>query len=200
MMPMMDGFQMKKELGKDEQTATIPFIFLTSLDTKEKLREGMELGADDYLPKPFVMTELMKALITQFEKRDKLLKEYMKKAGKAPKKSTVNEHVLLKDKGNPRFIKIASILCVTAEDKYTKVYLDTNAKIISSLSLKEWETMLPEGNFIRIHRATIINIDGIEKVEKWFQRGYIVKIKGIPDGFEISRRYYSKLLEFYGGE
>jgi DNA-binding LytR/AlgR family response regulator len=60
--------------------------------------------------------------------------------------------------------------------------------------------MLPPNNFVRIHRATIINIEGIEKVDKWFQRSYKVKIKGISEGFEISRRYYSKIRELYGGE
>lgn len=201
MMPQLDGFQMKKELGKNEITATIPFIFLTSMNEREKFRKGMELGADDYLTKPVIMEELKKAIAAQLEKREKLLKEYMKKVGKEPKKEySNNEHILLKDKGNPRFVKVDTIICVTAEDKYTKVFLNTNEKMISSLSLKEWETMLPPNNFVRIHRATIINIEGIEKVDKWFQRSYKVKIKGISEGFEISRRYYSKIRELYGGE
>jgi DNA-binding response OmpR family regulator len=201
MMPVMDGFQLKKELLKDETAATTPFIFLTSMSEREKVRKGMELGADDYLTKPVIMEELKEAISVQLEKRNKLLKEYMKKIGKAPKKEYANnEHVLLKDKGTPRFVKIDSIRCITAEDKYTKVFLNTNEKIISSLSLKEWESMIPAKNFLRIHRATIINLESIEKVDKWFQRSYKVKIKGIDEGFEISRRYYSKIREFYGGE
>ncbi len=201
MMPQMDGFEMKKILGKEEITATIPFIFLTSMAEKEKFRKGMELGADDYLTKPVVMEELKKSIAVQLEKRERLLKEYMKKVGKEPKKEySSNEHVLLKDKGNPRFIKIGLIICITAEDKYTKVFLNTNEKIISSLSLKEWEGMLPSNLFIRIHRATIINIEGIEKVDKWFQRSYKAKLKGINEAFEISRRYYSRIRELYGGE
>lgn len=201
MMPLMDGFKFKKELSKDEVTATIPFIFLTSMTEREKFRKGMELGADDYLTKPVQMEELKNAIKIQLEKRKQLLKEYIKKAVKQPQKQySINEHVLLKDKGNPRFIKVGMIVCITAEEKYTKVYLSGNEKIISSMSLKEWEIILPQNIFIRIHRGTIINIEGIQKVYKWFQRGYKVKLKEIPDDFEISRRYYSKIREIYGGE
>lgn len=201
MMPKLDGYQLKKELGKEDTTATIPFIFLTSMHERENIRKGMELGADDYLMKPVNMEELRTAIITQMEKREKLMS--MKAA--APQKLPVKEHnpnefVMLKDKGNPKFVKIGTIICVTAEDKYTKVFLTNGEKIISSLSLKEWEDMVPQTSFIRIHRATLINIEGIEKVEKWFQRSYRVKLKGITEPFEISRRYYSKIREIYGGE
>lgn len=199
MMPAMDGFEMKKELAKDDVTATIPFIFLTSLSEKEKFRQGMELGADDYLNKPVNLDELKNAINTQLKKREKVLKDYMKKVGKEPKKEySTNEHVLIKDRGTPRFVKVASINCITAEEKYAKVFLNTNEKIIVSESLKEWEDMLPPNQFLRIHRATIINVDAIEKVDKWFQRGYKVKIKGVNDGFVISRRYYSRIKDLFG--
>lgn len=201
LMPQMDGFQMKKELGKNEVTATIPFIYLTSMSDRDKFRKGMELGADDYLLKPVILEELKKAIIIQLDKRDKLLKDYMKKFSKMPRKEYGNnEHIMLKDRGNPRFVKVGSILCITADEKYTRVFLNNGEKIISSLSLKEWEQMIPQGNFIRIHRATIINLDGIEKIDKWFQRGYKIKLKGIEETFEISRRYYSKIRDLFKGE
>ena len=201
MMPNMDGFQLKEELGKEEVTSIIPFIFLTSISEREKFRKGMELGADDYLNKPVVLDELKKAIDTQLSKRELLIKEYAKKHKKKQQKEyAYNEHVLLKDRGNPRFIKVESIICITADDKYTKVYLDSNEKIISANSLKGWEKLLPDNNFLRIHRATLINIAAIEKIDKWFNRGYKVKLKGITEGFEISRRYYSNIREIFGGE
>jgi len=48
MMPKLDGFGVLKELRSQLNTATIPFIFLTAKADRHDLREGMDLGADDY--------------------------------------------------------------------------------------------------------------------------------------------------------
>jgi len=59
MMPVMDGYETLKELRKHVVTATTPFIFLSAKNSPQDLRLGMELGADDYIPKPFTMEELV---------------------------------------------------------------------------------------------------------------------------------------------
>lgn len=69
MMPEVDGYQVLKLLRKNLVTEAIPFIFLTAKSTKADLREGMELGADDYLTKPFTRNELMKAISTRLDKQ-----------------------------------------------------------------------------------------------------------------------------------
>ncbi|NES79279.1 MULTISPECIES: response regulator [Okeania] len=69
MMPELDGYEVLKLLRKNLVTETIPFIFLTAKSTKADLREAMELGADDYLTKPFTRDELMKAINTRLEKQ-----------------------------------------------------------------------------------------------------------------------------------
>jgi two-component system sensor histidine kinase/response regulator len=70
MMPGMDGFQVLAELQKDKTTALIPFMFLTARATLDDLRHGMDLGADDYLTKPFTLTELLTAVQTRLRKEE----------------------------------------------------------------------------------------------------------------------------------
>lgn len=70
MMPKLDGYQVLHELRKDYRTAAIPFIFLTARTDKVDRRLGMEQGADDYLTKPFTVTELLKTVQTRLEKRE----------------------------------------------------------------------------------------------------------------------------------
>jgi two-component system response regulator NreC len=70
MMPEMDGYEVLQELRHDLETATIPFIFLTARGERRDMRKGMELGADDYITKPFSPTELMAAIRTRLERRD----------------------------------------------------------------------------------------------------------------------------------
>lgn len=69
MMPDGDGYSMLRELRQRSSTATIPFIFLTARSNWEDMRRGMELGADDYIPKPFRRNDLIAAIRTQFEKQ-----------------------------------------------------------------------------------------------------------------------------------
>lgn len=68
MMPELDGYGVLHILSKRADTAPIPFIFLTALAEKAEVRKGMELGADDYLTKPFDDTSLLNAIETRFRK------------------------------------------------------------------------------------------------------------------------------------
>lgn len=65
MMPELDGFEVLAELRRDSSTATLPFIFLTAKATLHDMRTGMNLGADDYLTKPFTKDELLGAVKTR---------------------------------------------------------------------------------------------------------------------------------------
>lgn len=68
MMPELDGYGVLHILGKKEETAAIPFIFLTAKTEKTDIRKGMNLGADDYLTKPFDDTDLLNAIEARLRK------------------------------------------------------------------------------------------------------------------------------------
>jgi len=76
MMPELDGYGVLHLLSKDPETASIPFIFLTAKAEKSDMRKGMELGADDYLTKPFEDTELLNAVAARLKKNEMIKKEY----------------------------------------------------------------------------------------------------------------------------
>ena len=69
MMPEMDGFAVLDALRADPTTASIPFIFLTARTTKSDIRQGMTLGADDYLTKPFTRDDLLGAIQARIQRR-----------------------------------------------------------------------------------------------------------------------------------
>jgi CRP-like cAMP-binding protein/CheY-like chemotaxis protein len=68
MMPELDGYGVLHILSKNEETARIPFIFLTAKTEKSDIRKGMNLGADDYLTKPFDDTDLLNAIEVRLKK------------------------------------------------------------------------------------------------------------------------------------
>lgn len=69
MMPELDGYGVLYLLNKNATTANIPFIFITAKTERADMRKGMEMGADDYLTKPFDDIELFKAIESRFKKK-----------------------------------------------------------------------------------------------------------------------------------
>ena len=76
MMPEISGHDVLAEMRELPKTALTPFIFLTAMSGKGDIRHGMELGADDYLTKPFTRDELLNAISTRLLKHAHLMKQY----------------------------------------------------------------------------------------------------------------------------
>ncbi|MDD5571260.1 MAG: response regulator [Bacteroidales bacterium] len=74
-MPLKNGYEVCKTLQSVPDTNTIPFIFLTARIQKDDVRHGMQLGADDYLAKPFDYSELLKSIRIRLEKHDRSINQ-----------------------------------------------------------------------------------------------------------------------------
>lgn len=74
-MPYVDGFELYKKLQANANTNQIPFIFLTAKVEMSDFREGMSLGADDYLIKPFKINDVLKAIEVRLKKRENFVEE-----------------------------------------------------------------------------------------------------------------------------
>jgi DNA-binding response OmpR family regulator len=76
LMPELDGYDVLTELQKEPETAAIPFIFLTVATDAEHFRQGMQLGADDYLSKPATSAELRAAINSRLKKQEAVIQKY----------------------------------------------------------------------------------------------------------------------------
>ncbi len=74
LMPGMDGYDVLQALKTNFGQLPFPFIFITALSERKNFREGMELGADDYLVKPFTIYELLKAINIRLKKHQSIEK------------------------------------------------------------------------------------------------------------------------------
>ncbi|MBS1669066.1 MAG: response regulator [Bacteroidetes bacterium] len=72
MMPLLDGYGVIHAVHKNDLIKNTPFIFLTAKTDRDDFRKGMELGADDYLTKPFNATELLNAVDSRLKKAEYL--------------------------------------------------------------------------------------------------------------------------------
>lgn len=75
MMPGLDGYGVLHLLLKKKETRDTPFIFLSAKTDRTDIRKGMDLGADDYITKPFVATELLNAVESRFKRASLLRSE-----------------------------------------------------------------------------------------------------------------------------
>lgn len=85
MMPEMDGLEVLQNLRNDPQTANIPLIFLTAKSERDDLRQGMNLGADDYITKPFEPREILQAVKARLERQAVSTQQYLNEQDKVAK-------------------------------------------------------------------------------------------------------------------
>lgn len=115
MMPELDGYDVLARLRQNPTTANIPFIFTTAKASKADLRRGMELGADDYLAKPFTADELMGAISTRLEKQANIVQHYTDEIKQVEEKlnhlihydslTNLPNQLLLRERLNPLLIQ-----------------------------------------------------------------------------------------------
>jgi len=94
MMPELDGYGVLEQLSAFENTRHTPFIFVSAKTEKQDVRRGMNLGADDYLTKPFEEEELLSAIRCRLEKAEQMkavFKEHPKEVGGGQEIRSLNE-------------------------------------------------------------------------------------------------------------
>lgn len=151
-MPVLDGHGVLHILSKEPKTAAIPFIFVTAKTERNEMRKGMEMGADDYLTKPFEDTELLKAVETRLKKSSIAKKKYSNDA-----------------KGVNEFIKEADILIKLKKTSQDSQLQDYEAKemIFKTGDYPNFVFFVESGR-VKTHR---INADGKEMISNIYNAG-----------------------------
>ncbi|MGE5812802.1 MAG: LytR/AlgR family response regulator transcription factor [Ignavibacteria bacterium] len=195
MLPDIEGYSILIELRKREKTKLIPFIFLTAKAEMSDLRKGMNLGADDYLTKPFHANDLLTAVRTRLEKANTISEAAKKKSADIPDKDKfgIDDYLFLPTKNSYEVLPVINVVCILSEGVYTNVVSINGKKILVRKLLKEWEETLPEALFLRINKSFLINIKHIKKVEKWFNGAFRLYLNYYGDPLIVSRRYAARL-------
>lgn len=193
-MPGINGYDVLETLSQNRNTRSIPFIFLTAKVEKEDIRRGMQLGADDYILKPFTIDELLASIKTRLKRISMLRSEAKIKKDKLSKnKYTEDGNIFLRVKDGHALIKVKEIIFISAENQYCTIYCENEKSFLVRRAVSSWEKMLPENKFIRIHRSTIINVDFISKIEKWFNSSFIIHLKEVKESFVVSKRFSARI-------
>jgi len=202
-MPGMDGFQMLSEL----RTPALPaIIFITAYD--DYALRAFEVHALDYLLKPYSRARFADAFRharAQIERESAaaadrrllgLLAELRASesgGAAAPPLQRERERLVVKSDGRMFFVRPADIDWVEASANYVRLHA-RGASYQLRESMKHMEDRLPRGNFVRIHRSAIVNLDRVRELQPWFHGEYVVIL---TDGTKLtaSRAYASRLRE-----
>lgn len=194
MMPEITGYDVLAALSKDKNTQAIPFIFLTAKVEKEDIRKGMQLGADDYIFKPFTIDDILNAIKTRLKRIETLkIQGQISNEVQPASKYTEDDKLFIKVRGKVQLVKVSDIVFIQSENQYTSLNLTDEKSILIRKSISNWQKLLPETKFIRIHHSTLINMEYIVKIEKWYNGAYLIHLKNYKEPFIASKRYSAKL-------
>ena len=182
-MPGKSGFEL---LDLVDLNAKV--IFVTAFD--EFAIRAFEINALDYLLKP-VNPERLKIAIERLDKKT-IDKET------TDKKINYDDHLLLNISNKLKFIKVNSIVSITAASDYSNIVLQDGKKGLTLKTMKEWERRLPIQYFCRIHRSNIVNLNYVDYLEEWFNNSHKVYLKNINEPLIMSRRYVANLKSKMG--
>ena len=186
-MPKMNGFQLLKSIDKVD----FGVIFTTAFD--QFAVQAFKVSAVDYLVKPIDDDEL-KLAVEKGEKRNpkssavsvEFLLEQMQE-------NKLSDRLFLPTLNGLEFIEKELVVRCESDSNYTTVFLKNEDKMVISKTLKEFEDLLPEKHFFRVHNSHIINLLYVQKYVRG-DGGHLVMKNGniVP----VSRAKKQLLLEY----
>jgi DNA-binding LytR/AlgR family response regulator len=189
-MPGLSGLDVAKKIADN-----CHIVFVTAYDRYAV--EAFEREAVDYLVKPVTAKRLtqtiqrLKKRLQSSEAKSNNMTEVI--AGivsglQAGSGTAYLRWIKTQHKDSILFIPVEDVDCFNAADKYTAVMTSDGESLIKT-SIKELAAQLDPQLFWQIHRGTIVNVSKIEKVSRSLTGRGIVKLKGRPESFAVSRNY-----------
>jgi len=190
-MPGGNGFDLLESISE----RNFKVIFVTAYD--QYAIKAIRYCAFDYLLKPINIIELQKAVerVRSELKRDKIESKQQYETLQYNGGHTA-KRIALPSAQRLLFVEVSDIIRCEAESNYTRIYLRSGAKEVVSKTLKEYEELLCNEGFIRVHQSHLVNVQMIQSYEK-ADGGYLLMVGAsqVP----ISRLRREKVMEVLGG-
>ncbi|MES2732113.1 MAG: LytTR family DNA-binding domain-containing protein [Bacteroidota bacterium] len=186
--------QMQRETGFDllATVKKINFEVIFTTAHSEFAIKAIKFSAIDYLLKPIDIEELRKAVTKVEKKQNENMEGRLEQLIMNLKNGNENYKLALPTSEGLTFIKISEILYCKASGNYTEIFMLDGKKHLVSRQLIEYDELLSEQGFFRIHHSCLINLNYIKNYVKG-EGGYIVMTDGAS--LDVSRRKKEAFLE-----
>ncbi len=177
------GMELLPLLGPD-----VEVVFVTAFD--QYMLRAFEVNALDYLLKP-VAPERLAVTVNRLAAAQP----------PTPTRETVtySDRLLLRLGQERVFVRVRDIVAIEADGDGSTLRLAPQlTRKPSSKSLREWEQRLPDRQFVRIHRSTIVNLEYVDRLEQWSHASQHVYMRGLKEPVTMSRRFGARLRERFG--
>src|SRR5580765_1947440 len=180
-MPRMNGFTMLQQLSNRD----FELIFTTAYD--HYAIRAIKFSALDYLVKPVEVEELKEAIerVKQKRKKDTTNERLETLLYNLMNEKNQSNRIAISSIEGLQFVEINDIIYLEAESNYTIIYISPSEKITVSKTLKDFEELLPQSAFIRIHHSWIINKSHVRKYLKG-EGGQVIMSNGKT--LDVARR------------
>lgn len=181
-MPGGDGFSVLPKLRP------IPaIIFVTAYD--EYAVRAFEINAVDYLLKPVSGERLSQALHRViYLPRPTHTKRYLPE-----------DRIFLESDAAVRVQFIAEISGIEAEGNYSRVHITDGSSVFIRRSMAEWEALLPEILFVRVHRSLLLNLRTVEKIDMEDREHVVIHVKGFTTPEILTKKAFTRLRKALRG-
>lgn len=190
--------QMKQETGFDllAKVGNIDFEIIFTTAHSEYAIKAIRFSAIDYLLKPIDITDLQNAVGKVKKKQNGNMTDRLQQLLQNLKGVSSDNHKLaLPTSEGLTFIKVLDILYCKASGNYTEIFMKDGKKHLVSRQLKEYDDLLSEHNFFRIHHSSLINLNYVQNYIKG-DGGYVVMSDNAS--LDVSRRKKEVFLERIG--
>ena len=188
-MPNGTGFDLLKMFAKIE----FDIIFTTAYD--HYAIKAIKYAAIDYLLKPIDIDELQEAVFKVQNKVNQETKgqpENIEVLLSALTNANLVKKIAIPDQEGVAIVEISDIIRCQADSNYTLIFLKDGSKLVSTKTLKEYNNLLDEAVFKRVHNSFLININHIKKYIKGDGGQVVMSDDSIV---EVSRRRKNDLLD-----
>jgi len=180
-MPELNGFELLGAINQRLSGELLPvFIFLTAKVENQDIRQGMNLGADDYVTKPFDLNELLEIIKMRLEKREKVLSAKGEGENNVPSETTITSKIIqgfnkiaIPSSDGLEMVQFSDVVRCEADRAYCQFYLANKTKLMVSKPLKEFEESLVANDFMKVHKSHIVNLNHVVKYVRG-TNGYLV--------------------------
>lgn len=176
------GFDLLPQLPDGTQV-----IFVTAFD-RYAIR-AFEQNAVDYLLKPVAPARLAAAL--------RRLNKSPVDVADAPALA-YEDFLFVRLNDRMRFVKVSHVVAVVTTGDETGLWLVGGGLVTIRRSLADWERRLPAPQFARIHRAAIVNLEHVDRVEDWSHASHLVYMRGFREPLHMSRRFTARIRARFG--